>query len=297
MSRPIPAGQPRFAWVVPVVCWGLAFVLACWLAGSPPEGEAGGGVAGKVMGDGRNAVSASLYEMAELYFHKGVERADRNAVRQDWFQRSLGELSPRGHRHAEGRDSAEILPWLRMATRTDPHNVEAFLVTAFWLATGINRPDLASQVLSEAQRHNPRDYRIPQEQGRLAIHDGKFSEGRRKLEAALVRWPSGLPDDRQAMLDKAELYILLGFLCEDAGERVEAVGYYKNALAIFPERAYINDRVTWLQGGREPELSARMSLELLVKRTTEHVCDAESGDHDHGREEHETIADRKARAP
>ncbi len=283
--------------MVLAICWGLAFVLACRLGGSLPDGETAGNVAQKVMGDGRSAVSASLYEAAELYFHKGVEGATRKSVATDWFQRSLAELSPRSHRHAEGRNTVEILPWLQMATKVDPHNVEAFLVTAFWLASGVNRPELASEVLAEAQRYNPTDYRIPQEQGRMAIHNGNFAMGWRKLGAALVRWPSGLPEDRQALLDKAEINILLGFLCEDAGERTEAVRYYENALVIFPDRAYIRQRMRVIRSGKVPEPAAREALGLLVNRTTEHVCSDESDGHDHGHDEHEKKADGKARVP
>ena len=277
---------------------GLAFTLACLLLiPTADEGDVGG-LAGTVIGGGRSAVSASMYETADVYFHKGAGVATKRAITNDWFQRSLGEISPQAHRHAEGGDSAEILPWLRMATRADPHNVEAFLVMSFWLASGVKRPDLAAQVLAEAQLQNPRDYRIPLEQGRLLIHGGKLAEGRRKLEVALIRWPSGLPEDRQALLDKAEICVLLGFLCENAGERAAAIGNYKNALVIFPERAYIKQRMTVLQGGGAPDPAARKSLELLVRRTVDDLCSAEHDGHDdHVHREHEVVADRKVRTP
>lgn len=285
-------------WIVIGVCGVLAFVLACLIPVLTPEEGDMSGLTGKVIGEGRSAVSASLYEQADLYFHKGVGVVTKRAITNDWFQRSLDEISPHAHRHAEGVDSAEILPWLRMATSVDPHNVEAFLVMSFWLVTGVKRPDLAAQVLAEAQRQNPRDYRLPQEQGRMAIHEGRLTDARRKVEAALSRWPSGLPEDRQALLDKAELYVLLGFLLEEGGEREKAVENFKNALAIFPERAYIKERVTVLERGGTPDPAARKSLELLVRRTTEDLCASEAGGHGesaHG--EHEVIADRKERVP
>jgi tetratricopeptide (TPR) repeat protein len=285
-------------WIVIGVCGVLAFVLACLIPVVAP-GEGGmSGWTGKVIGEGRSAVSASLYEQADLYFHKGVGVATKRAITNDWFQRSLDEISPHAHRHTEGVDSAEILPWLRMATSADPHNVEAFLVMSFWLVTGVNRPDLAAQVLAEAQRQNPRDYRVPQEQGRMAIHEGRLPDARRKVEMALSRWPSGLPEDRQALLDKAELFVLLGFLLEETGGREQAVENFKNALAIFPERAYIKERVTVLESGGTPDPGARQSLELLVRRTAEDLCASECGGHgDHAHEEHEGMTDRRERVP
>ncbi len=267
-------------WLALAACVAGAFSLACLLPKPSADGLDAEGMAGKVIGGGRSAVSAAMYEMADNYFHKGSRKVAKSAITNDCFQKWSREISPQKHRHAEGVDSVEILPWLRMATQADPHNVEAFLVMSFWLASGVKRADLAEQVLIDAQRMNPRDYRIPQEQGRLAVRGGRFSEARRKLEVALIRWPSGLAEDKQILLDKAEINTFLGFLYEEAGNRKEAVGYFKNALAIFPERAYIKERVTLLQGGRLPDETARQSLERLVQRMSEVHCTAESDGHD-----------------
>lgn len=267
-------------WLLVLLGWGAAFVLACRLSVALPE-EAGGEMAARVMGDGRRAVSVYLTDTAELYFHGGVDRQAKRAITNDWFQRGYAEVSPRFHRHAEGSQNLELLPWLQMAMQADPHNVDTCLMTAFWLATGVRRPDLAIQVLAEAQRNNPHDYRIPQEQGRMAIHEGQLAAGLRKMEAALTRWPNGSSaEDRQALLDKAEILTLLGFLYEDAGLREKASDSYKNTLAIFPQRAYIRNRLAVLEAGEEPEPKAREALALLVRRTTQHICAEETEDHE-----------------
>lgn len=278
-----------YPWLLAGTCWGLAFVLACRLEGAFPRMAGEEGLMARLLGEGRHAVSLSLNEMAELYFHKGVGREAKQAFTNDWFQRVGAEVSPRMHHHTEGMGHAEILPWLQMAIRADPHNVEAQLVLSFWLSTGINRPDLARDILREAQRNNPRDYQIYQEQARMAIREGGFPVARGKLETAISLWPSGYELDRQRLLDKAEIQTLLGLLCEVAGQDELALERYKNTLAIFPERAYIRERVAMLLAGRRPEPAADVSLRTLVRATTEHVCTED--EHLHERHEEEDHAE------
>ncbi len=275
-----------YPWLLAGAGWGLAFALACRLEAvwSPARGDSG--LMARLLGEGRRAVSASLNERAELYFHKGVGRQVKQAFTNDWFQRAGVKLSPRSHRHTEEMGNAEILPWLQMATRTDPHNVEAQLVLAFWLSTGVNRSDLAWNVLREAQRNNSGDYRICQEMGRMAIREGRFPEARIKVETGLTLWPSGLEVERQSLLDKAEMQTLLGLIYEDAGEGGRAAEMYKNTLAIFPERAYISKRMARLLAGQVPEIASKDLLRLLVRRTTEHACTEEEHEHE-GQGEHD----------
>lgn len=289
MKRPLPDGL--YPWLLAVVFLGFAFIMACKLEGAFPGTGGPEGLLARLFGEGRRAVSLSLNDMAEQYFHKGVERQEKRAFTNDWFQRVGLEVSPQSHRHTEGMGHTEILPWLQMATKADPHNVEAQLVLAFWLGAGINRPDLARSVLWEAQRNNPRDYQIYQEQGRMAIREGGFALARGKLETAISLWPSGYEPDRQRLLDKAEIQTLLGLLCEMRGQDEMAVESYKNTLAIFPERAYIKERMAMLLAGRRPEPAAEVSLRTLVRCTAEHVCTEE--EHRHEGDEEESQAEQE----
>jgi len=256
--------------------WILAASLVCRLeAKLPPERPDEQGLAGLLLGSSRHALSADLFEKADVYFHKGVEHFERKAFTNDWFQRTLGDIAPATHRHAEGQETAEIIPWLEFATRADPHNVEAFLVTAFWLDTGLHRPDLAGRVLLEAERLNPRDYRVLLERGRFEIESGRFDPAAALLDAALSLWPGSLdPADRQSQLDKAEILTYRAFLFEFKGRNAEAIALFKNSLAIFPERTYLKARIAELEAGKEPEQSARSLLSRLVKRSPDIACKA-----------------------
>lgn len=229
------------------------------------------------MGESRRAVSVNLFNTADQYFHKGVAHHPPQIALHGIFQRWEKAITPEQHAHAEGADSAEILPWLKLATRTDPHNVEAFLVAAFWASTGLHRNDLADEILAEAQRANPADHRIPLEKGRMAIRSANFNEAEKALSAALTLIPAG---NTNQPMDRAEILTFLGFIKEAKGSRVEALQFFKNALAIFPERTYIKDRIGLLEAGTEPTETAAESLRKLTLQTAHDACKDNEGDHD-----------------
>lgn len=274
-------------WAAVAGCFTGAFVLAALLTASAPLNPTeGGSVANLLLGNSRQALSADLYERADAYFHRGVAHRAARVERHDWIQRLRADVAPEAHRHADGLDSAEIVPWLRLATDADPHNVEAWLVAAFWLETGMQRPDLAEQVLREAQRHNLGDYRVLLSRALLCIRSGRFGNAANLLDAAQTRWPGSLdPSDRQTLLDKAEMLTYRAFLYELEGHTREAAAAFKNVLAIFPGRTYIAERMRVLETGAQPSDSARALLERSVKRTSREVCDEDTDNerkgHDH----------------
>jgi tetratricopeptide (TPR) repeat protein len=227
-------------WLAVVACWTLALSLACRLSAALPAAPHDQGVAGLLFGESRRALGAQLYEKADLYFHKGSAHLERRALTNDWIQTWRQSLAPTLQTHTARSEIAEILPWLQLATAADPHNVEAFLVMSFWVGVGLNRADLADRILTEARRLNPNDYRIPLEQGSMAVRGARFDDAGMKLTAALSSWPTPLdPDDRQALLDKAQALVLLGFIEELRGRPAAALAHFKNALALFPDRVYI----------------------------------------------------------
>lgn len=269
-------------WLTVIATFAGAFTLGCFLiAAAPIETPEGGGVTDLLFGSSRQALSADLYEEADTFFHRGVPHHARHVAMDTWIERLHDVISPEEHRHAEGQASAEIIPWLKLATEADPHNIDAWLVSAYWLETGLDRADLAEQTLREAQRHNPGDYCVLLDRARLCIRTGRFETAGNVLDAALSRWPGGLdPNDRQSLLDKAELLCDRGFLDEMAGHTNAAVTAFKNMLAIFPERTYIEKRMHVLEAGGQPAESARALLEQRVKRSAHDAGAEEFEEHD-----------------
>jgi hypothetical protein len=93
-------------------------------------------------------------------------------------------------------------------------------------------------------------------------------------------WPRGLaPEDPEARLDRAEILTGLGILYEAGGDSPRAAGSYREALRVFPERAYLAERAAALEAGRAPEIGARQILEHVLARPPPHVCSDEAEEH------------------
>ncbi len=271
-----------------ISAWGLAFSLAAHLTASYTEPGAAPELADWLLGESRQALSLNLFNEADLYFHKGVAHRESSIPLPGPFQRWQADLTPTQHSHAEGDASAEILPWLKLAIRADPHNVDAFLVSSFWAGTGLHRQDLAAEILDQAQRLNPGDYRIVLEKGRLAIVAGHFDKAITTLDSALSLYshtPSTPEKTRDLALDQAEIFTFLGFLHEARGECPAAIQCFKKALAIFPERSYIKERIDLLEAGRTPHDSAQNLLGRITRKTVHDACKDDESNHHHDDDE------------
>lgn len=273
------------------VMWGAAFALCCRLTSPSADGLTPGGatalpamagspaIAGsvvvKALGASRAAVSDQLFENADRAFHMGVGVYRRQAF-TSMFMRLGQAVAPEGHVHLQAESVNEMVPWLYFATRADPHNVEAYVVAAFWLAGEGGHPDLAERVLDEARANNPKDYRVYQEKGRLALKRGAPAEAARAFDAAGALWErdSG-PDKIQARLDRAEMLVYRGLLYEEGGDVPRALTCYRDMLALFPGRVGIRERVTELtEAGRARVAPAAMWQTIMFQRR--HVCERET---------------------
>lgn len=271
--------QPLRPWLVVLVLWGGAFALACRLTDQAVGGGAGlNSLIVSLFGDSRLAASTMCYEAADRSFHKGVGYYQPRAF-TDWFSAIRSEIVPAGHVHLQDQGAAEMIPWLYFATRMDPQNITAYLVTVFWLSDGMGRLDLAEQALAEAQAHNPNDYRIYLEKGRLALKQGRLAEAARWLDAGLQLWPSREnPQGDQPRRDRAELLAFRGLLYETTGNLAAACAAYQAVLGLFPGRAVFKDRLENLKTtGRAAAAPAEIWKALLIR---EHVCDRHDDRHD-----------------
>ncbi len=271
LSR-LTAGQR--AWGLVLALSLAAFTLACRLVPTVERGSVGQTEwAAQLLGESRLAIGAAFYEQADTVFHKGVGHFEPQAF-EHGFARLSQAIAPSGHTHLHEDSIAEILPWLNFTVRADPQNVMAYAVAAFWLAGTLDRPDLAWQVLEQARRANPRDYRVYLELGRLALKQEELSRGARLLQAGLKLWPGQQdPEDRQVQLDRAEIMMYLGLLHERAGEFARAQGMYRSILESFPERHSLRNRLAFLEAhGRSPSAPFHLWHSMLGQHAG--VCPA-----------------------
>lgn len=275
-------------WLAAAALAVAAFVLAGRLTASPAGGiPAGGDVADAMFSGGRMLLSDGLYRQADLYFHRGVGDVRKREAHGLVFEGLARRVAPRSHVHREGADVREIMPWLRLATRANPHNVTAFLVAAYWADTEAGQPDAADQILREASLRNPMDYRVPLEQSRMLLRRGRRDQARQALDQAFARWPNGQVDADQAGLDRAELLLLRGLNTAADGKAAEARRDLEELLSAYPDRRGVRDMLEELARAPDPKAPAIRILQVMMRKR-EHVCDRGEAEGDVGHDhEHE----------
>lgn len=267
---------------------GGAFALSCRIQARtsplPPSHTPSAGAA--LLGQSRLGLSGYFYAMADLYFHRGVPHQHEEAIHSTWFQKRRTELKPHAHLHATGHAAQEVLPWLRLATALNPHNVDFLLLAAFWLHHKAGSIDLAHRLLKDAQADNPFEYEIQLERGRLYLYENNIPAARRCCDAALAFWPSRLaPAETEARRDRARILLYRSLIHELDGEREKAVAGLREILRLFPERTHLRDRIRTLAQGREPVLLENAVWNNLLQSEGEHSMLCSEGHADH--HEHE----------
>jgi tetratricopeptide (TPR) repeat protein len=292
MRNGIGTGR-AWPWLAFLCLLGVTFCLSLNLVhGFPAGSRSEGSISTLLLGQSRSALADSLYDEADTYFHKGVPESTRRAFTNDWFQAMRAEICPSAHTHAEGRGVEEIMPWLRFATLVDPKKIEPWLVAAFWLASEAHRPDLAEKVLDQAQYHNPRNFEIQMEKGRLFLRGRRPEKAAEAFDAGLRLWPSDQdPACDAARLGREAMLLYRGLLWESDGKTVEAARLYRDILAMYPNRSNLQERVSAIEAGKTPAVPAStvwMSALKAEQSTSATRCeraphgDAPSGKSPHG---------------
>jgi tetratricopeptide (TPR) repeat protein len=252
------ADTRAWPWVGTAACGLAAFSISCWVqAPAEPHAESGRSVLAAILGEGRIALSGRFYELADTYFHRGVEHVSARAFADDPFQRLARRVSPAGHAHASGGAVEEMMPWLDLALRMDPHRVDIYLVAAFWLTHEGGRYDLADRVLRDAQAANPCNYEVQLERGRLFLKLGDYAGARKCLDAGLAFWPGkAKPDSRDALIDRGSLLFYRALLREVETDLPGSLKDLEELHALFPDRAGIGERIEAMRSGRPPSVLA-----------------------------------------
>jgi len=270
MEQPVEREIPGIrSWLVLALAWEMAFSVSCLLtstAGDIQSRDNRDSVTGVFLGESRLALSGHFYELAETYFHGGWEHSKQEAFQDSIFQEAASEISPRHHIHVEGAEVREIMPWLRLATIMNPSDVRIYLDSAFWLGYEAGRPDLAEQVLLEAQVNNPYNYQVQLERGRLFLKEKRIADAKQAFDAGLAFWPGKEKTDTFDTKDgKARLLLYRALLYEADQKRPEAISCLKEIMDLFPERTAVGERIRTLEEGKEPSLLASRALGDMLK--------------------------------
>jgi tetratricopeptide (TPR) repeat protein len=271
------------------VCFAASSYL-CLLAQQTEEvPDTYDGVISAIVGKSRIGLSSHFYRMADMYFHKGVDEKRASAFEDRFFQKLSKELSPRRIVHASGAEMQDMIPWLWLAVRLEPHNVEAYLVAAFIAGSELGQHDLAHKILTEGQWNNPKNYSLYLEDGRFYFKDKNYERAGRCLENAIAFWPGTLPmDSQEAIADKANILLYRAFTAERTGNITNAVQNLGKVLEIYPDRTFLKEHMNMLEKGTKPSDLATDKLNDMLRKNEESKATCRT-DHDHaGEHEHES---------
>ena len=279
-------------WLICLILLSIAFTLSCMITiFSATDTTSPSSLSSIIKGSSRTAISRHFFETADLYFHKGAEHTTTTKLQPDIFQRTKQIVSPSGHFHISHSKMKEIMPWLWLSIKMDPHNVETYLVTSFWLANASKKPKLALEVLTEGQLNNPYNYQIQMEKGRIYLKQGNLDQAKHTFDTALVFWTKTADQlNEYENMDRAETLLYRGLLAEHDGETKDAIRLYKEILSHFPNRNGIRSRVAILEKGEIPEVLANSFWDNILKSDIKNKskCKHESHKHD---DEHEHVHD------
>lgn len=257
---------------------GLGVVSGVRLAAVPGPADRGDFL-GRVLGQGRLALSVQFLERADLYYHGGVEddaaclehESGRNGASDvaeethhqdedtateataatDWWSRLNAQVHPRGHEHLRGVSyEKEILPWVWAAVKADPYNVKAYEIGGYWLGKRLSQPDEALRLLMDGQARNPASYALA-----IAVGDLYQDVFRKNPEAyaayleAERRWRQRKAADngQDARLAGAWILTRLAILDERAGRLENALVRYREALPLVLDPTVLAQRVSTLE--------------------------------------------------
>lgn len=271
----------------PVVNHPVAWLTACWmlvalvaaridLAGRPDRLPVDDSAA-LLVNETRQFIGRELYRSSDVYFHRGARPQTQAPAREDGLTRLREAISPSQHAHLSEGEVSEILPWLLAAIRMDPYNIEAWRVAAFWLAApDVGKYDQAIELLRQAERRHPEDYRPRLDLARFLLNEGDYHNAVKYLDRALARWRPDPPRDslRQAELDKSELLTYRGLCHEIEGDLESALEMYNRILDILPN-APIAVRRDALRREEPPVLPPTAWVQETLRRRHEamEACD------------------------
>ena len=271
-------------WLTFVILLSIAFTLSCTITFSfSTEPDLSDSISAAIIGDSRMAISQQFFETADLYFHKGSEHIIETKFSNDIFQKVKRIVSPSAHAHIAHNNIEEIMPWLWLSIKMNPQNIETYLVTSFWLANSAKKPEVALEVLNEAQLNNPYNYQIQIEKGRIYLKQGDLDAAQNAFDAALVFWTKTADQlNEYQNMDRAEALLYRGLLAEYKNDTILAVRLYKEILTHFPNRTSIKERIDILENGGKPEVIANSYWANILKThiNNKSKCQYE-GEHEH----------------
>ena len=214
----------------------------------------------RFLGEGKSIVSGLSILQADRYFHGGVghfsdEHEEGFAIAERDHKACehpedhvLPEASPFNilfrisrqmdvteHVHLHGDQMKEIIPWLYYAAEIDSRNVQAYVLTGYYLCDRLGKVDQAITFLREGLRKNPDSWEINAELGRIYFqHVKNYEAAVQYLSKAQILIQES-PHDK---FQERSVLSLLAMSYENLEQGSEVLPLYKRLNELFPNGIY-----------------------------------------------------------
>lgn len=239
---------------------------------------------GELLGDGRQMVADYFTVQADVYFHSGYypsifdqarQEEERDAdvshpeetnappeggflgPPQDWIDRFSRHFRPARHTHLKGQQVAEILPWMSLSAELDPHRIETYTVTSYFLRNYIGKLDDDKAFLHGGLRANPDSVELKYELGRLYFENYKdLPHAKNVWLGAVKSWykVEGPKPEKTATGEGERDTYMLGKIYDSlanvellAGRTNEALAYFEQSKTNTPFPAKVQKRIDELR--------------------------------------------------
>jgi len=279
--------------------------------------ERNASAAARLFGQFRVGVSDILFVKTEEYLHGGVAYAPHMDIRT---MSQTGDIaaSHAGHPHAPtlipppeedwrgyiGNLEREVSPWLHpseehhlttgkellpyywLAVRANPHNVRAYRIGTFWLASLRTEQAIgeALRFIDEGVRNNPGNFMLYEERGAVERRMGKPEAAMASFQQAIRLGMSQRPaegassplwdDDREEELESSLRYAV--YTLEEMGrykDALETVDFADRVFHIGATLAHVKTRLQGELAGKAPGANREAlskEIEEMDKARTEH---------------------------
>jgi len=260
----------RTALLTMVLLLVLCFGLVTWMQ---PRHEArlnklepGNSTLASLLGDGREFAADYFRTEADVYFHSGYypsifdqarkqEESDADVMHPedasggdqeekgfmgeplDWIDRFSRNFRPSRHTHLPGQKIREILPWLKLSAELDPHNVQTYMITDYWLRGRLNASEEAEDFVRDGLKNNPHSPDLLFALGQIYLEDRKDYPRAKNLLVAAKHWWHVRDDPRPEKSDTGETkdYLLLEQILGGLVTDELAMNHLDQALAYMKE--------------------------------------------------------------
>jgi tetratricopeptide (TPR) repeat protein len=228
----------------------------------------------RMLGESRNIASNLAFLQADLYYHRGIARPDkdhgeclhahaarggvvhpegyegvqtneREAVLKDPLLWISEELEIDEHSHLGTDDLKEIVPWLYYACKIDPGNVSAYTLASYYLSERFGKTEEALDLLKKGLKYNPGSWQVYAEIGFILYEKRRdYVAASGFLERSFVLMKNA-PHDK---FDERKVLTPLAYSYLGTGRKKEALSVFIRIKELFPDSQSLDGIISELQG-------------------------------------------------